>query len=89
MIIKFSFNSEVQDQGSMIIPKKAFSYTFIVQASGTNYTAFAIPTSTNAGRYGYYSTPDAVVRYGTGSAPFTASLCNPCFPTGQSGNPVQ
>src|SRR5438067_12504138 len=35
-------------------------YTFTVQASGSNYTAQAIPTSTNAGRYGYFSTPDAV-----------------------------
>src|SRR3989441_913888 len=60
-------------------------YTFAVTASGTDYTAVATPTSTNAGRFGYYSTPDAVVRYQTA----TGTNCNPCFPTGQSGNPVQ
>src|SRR5262249_33619980 len=58
-------------------------YTFNVQASQTDYTAFATPTSTNAGRYGYYSTPDAVVRYQTA----TGTTCNPCFPTGMSGAP--
>src|SRR2546423_1379624 len=40
-------------------------YTFTVTASGSDYTAVATPTSTNAGRFGYYSTPDAVVRYQT------------------------
>jgi hypothetical protein len=38
-------------------------YTFTVQASGSNYTATAIPTSTNAGRYGYFSLGDAVLRW--------------------------
>jgi type IV pilus assembly protein PilA len=60
-------------------------YTFSVTASGSDYTANATPTSTNAGRYGYFSTPDAVVRYQTA----TGATCNPCFPTGQSGAPVQ
>ena len=60
-------------------------YTFAVQASGTDYTAAATPTSTNAGRYGYYSTPDAVVRYQSA----TSGVCNPCFPTGLSASPVQ
>jgi prepilin-type N-terminal cleavage/methylation domain-containing protein len=64
-------------------------YTFFVEASGTDYTASATPTSTNAGRYGYYSTPDAVVRYQTA----TGGTCNPCFPTingnSMSGQPVQ
>ena len=60
-------------------------YTFAVQASGSDYTAVATPTSTNAGRYGYMSLPDAVVRYQTQ----TGTNCNPCFPTGQSGSPVQ
>jgi prepilin-type N-terminal cleavage/methylation domain-containing protein len=35
-------------------------YNFTVTASGPNYTANADPTSTNAGRFGYYSAPDAV-----------------------------
>jgi len=60
-------------------------YTFAVQASSTEYTAFATPTSTNAGRYAYYSTPDAVVRYQTG----TSTTCNPCAPNGMTGQPVQ
>ena len=60
-------------------------YTFSVQASGSDYTATATPTSTNAGRFGYMSLPDAVVRYQTA----TSTTCNPCFPTGQSGSPVQ
>jgi len=59
-------------------------YNFVVTASGTDYTVTATPTSTNAGRYGYYSLPDAVIRYQTA----TGTNCNPCFPTGQSGAPV-
>ena len=60
-------------------------YSFTVTASGSDYTANAFPTSTNSGRYGYYSLPDAVVRY----QPAVATNCNPCFPSGQSGAPVQ
>ena len=59
-------------------------YVFVVTASGTDYTVTATPTSTNAGRYGYYSTPDAVIRY-QGAVTTT---CNPCFPTGASLAPV-
>jgi hypothetical protein len=60
-------------------------YRFNVVASGSNYTATAIPTSMNVGRYGFYSTPDAVIRYATE----TCETCKPCFPPGQSGAPVQ
>jgi len=60
-------------------------YNFSVTASTTEYTAEAVPTSTNAGRFGYWSTPDAVVRYLTA----TRTTCNPCFPTGMNGLPVQ
>jgi type IV pilus assembly protein PilA len=60
-------------------------YSFTVTASGSDYTVNAFPTSTNSGRYGYYSLPDAVVRY----QPTTAANCAPCFPSGQSGAPVQ
>src|SRR5438552_1557425 len=60
-------------------------YTFTVTATGSDYTATATPTSTNAGRFGYFSVPDAVVRYQTA----TSTACNPCFPTWQSGAPVQ
>jgi len=55
-------------------------YNFIIVSSGADYTATATPVSSNAGRYGYYSIPDAVVRYST-----AASLA----PAGQAGNPVQ
>jgi type IV pilus assembly protein PilA len=60
-------------------------YSFAVTVSGTDYTASATPTSTNAGRFGYYSTPDAVIRYASASS----STCDPCFPTGLSASPVQ
>ena len=55
-------------------------YNFSVDASGSNYTATATPASSNTGRYGYYSTPDAVVRYST---------VDTLAPTNQSGNAVQ
>jgi prepilin-type N-terminal cleavage/methylation domain-containing protein len=60
-------------------------YSFTITASGADYTVDAFPTSTNSGRYGYFSLPDAVVRYQSA----TAANCNPCFPSGQSGSPVQ
>ena len=60
-------------------------YSFTVTASGSDYTADAFPTSTNSGRFGYYALPDAVVRYQQA----TATNCSPCFPSGQSGSPVQ
>ena len=60
-------------------------YSFTVTASGQDYTVNAFPTSANSGRFGYYSLPDAVVRYQTA----TATNCSPCFPSGQSGSPVQ
>jgi len=59
-------------------------YNYTVTASGSDYTATATPTSTNAGRYGYYALPDAVIRYQTQ----TGTTCNPCFPTNASGQPV-
>jgi type IV pilus assembly protein PilA len=40
-------------------------YNFAIEASGADYTATATPASNNTGRFGYYSTPDAVVRYST------------------------
>ena len=60
-------------------------YSFTVTVSGSDYTADALPTSTNSGRFGYYSLPDAVVRYQA----VAATNCSPCFPSGQSGAPVQ
>jgi len=55
-------------------------FTYGVIAAGANYSAVAIPASQGAARYGYYSTPDAVVRWVA-----LSSLA----PPNQSGNPVQ
>jgi len=60
-------------------------YSFIISNSGSNYTATAYPTSVNSGRYGYYSLPDAVIRYDNASG---AANCTPCYPTGLSGQAV-
>src|ERR1700756_2472783 len=60
-------------------------YNFTIAASGSNYTANADPTSTNSGRFGYYSTPDAVIRYAT----YQGGNCSPCYPGSLSGAPVQ
>ena len=60
-------------------------YNFTVAASGSNYTANADPTSVNAGRFGYYSLPDAVIRYAT----YQGGNCTPCYPGSLSGAPVQ
>jgi len=55
-------------------------YNYTVTTTGPDYTADAVPASSNTGRYGYYSLPDAVVRYSTATS---------LAPTGQAGNPVQ
>ena len=62
-------------------------YVYTLTASGSDYSVTAMPTSPNSGRYGYYSLPDAVIRYST-----QASGCGgpggACFPNNQSGAPV-
>jgi prepilin-type N-terminal cleavage/methylation domain-containing protein len=60
-------------------------YNFTIAASGPNYTANADPTSTNSGRFGYFSTPDAVIRFAT----YQGGNCSPCYPGSLSGAPVQ
>jgi hypothetical protein len=64
--------------GTATHPKAGYIYN--ITATGSDYTATADPASTNTGRFGYYSFPDAVVRYST-----NASLA----PAGQSGRSVQ
>ena len=55
-------------------------YNFTIDnGTGADYTATATPASASNGRYGYYSTPDAVIRYATASS---------LAPTGQAGMPV-
>jgi hypothetical protein len=44
-------------------PISGFSFSII--AAGSNYVAASIPEGQNAGRYGFFSTPDAVIRYST------------------------
>ncbi len=60
-------------------------YNFTVAASGSDYTVNADPTSVNAGRFGYYGLPDAVIRYAT----YQGGNCSPCYPGTLSGAPVQ
>jgi type IV pilus assembly protein PilA len=55
-------------------------YAYGVTASGADYTATAGPISSNTGRFGYYSHPDAVVRYSTATS---------LAPAGQAGRSVQ
>jgi len=65
--------------------KVVSGYQFQVTVSGEDYTATAMPTTKDAGRFGYFSTPDAVIRYATA----VTATCIPCFPADQSGAPVQ
>jgi hypothetical protein len=60
--------------------KTGYKYSIMLNATGSGYTAEAVPASTNTGRFGYYSQADAVVRYST-----NASLA----PAGQSGRSVR
>jgi len=60
--------------GTATHPKAGYIYN--ITTTGSDYTATADPASPNTGRFGYYSFPDAVVRYST-----NASLA----PAGQSG----
>src|SRR4030095_1233220 len=60
--------------------KAGYVYTLTLDSTKQDYTVEANPASSNTGRYGYYSTPDAVVRYSTIST---------LAPAGQSGRSVQ
>jgi hypothetical protein len=58
-----------------------------VRASGWRYRVTAMPTSANAGRYGYFSRPDAVIPYST----VTSGCGGPggnCFRPCLAGRPV-
>ena len=48
-------------------PKSGYNYSVVLSGTpaGTNYSAYAQRASNNTGRYSYYSSPDAVVRYST------------------------
>jgi hypothetical protein len=60
--------------------KAGYKYSITLNATGSVYTADVLPVSPNTGRFGYYSFPDAVVRYST-----IASLA----PKGQTGHYAQ
>ena len=60
-------------------------YWLGVTVSESGYIATATPVSKKTGRYGYFSTSDAVVRYQRQIIP----NCEPCFPSGKAGEPVQ
>lgn len=68
-------------------PGVVSGYSYSLTASGSDYTVTAMPTSANAGRYGYYSVPDAVIRYSTQTSACGGPGGN-CFPPNQSGAPV-
>ena len=61
-------------------PKAGYNYVITMGTANQDYTIDATPASPNTGRYGYYSTPDAVVRYSTNTA---------LAPTGFDGKSVQ
>jgi len=60
--------------------KAGYKYSIALDAKSSVYTAEATPSSAKTGSYGYYTVPDAVVRYST-----DASLA----PAGKSGRHVQ
>jgi type IV pilus assembly protein PilA len=59
--------------------KAGYNYTITLDGTSQDYTVEANPSSPNSGRYGYYTTPDAVVRFS-----ITASLA----PAGKQGRAV-
>jgi prepilin-type N-terminal cleavage/methylation domain-containing protein len=62
-------------------------YVYTLTASGSDYTVTAMPTSPNSGRFGYFSLPDAVIRYST-AATGCGGPGGACYPTNASGAPV-
>jgi len=47
-------------------PVSGYIFTIDLAADGSNYTAWAVPQSSNNGRFEYYTGPDGVVRYSSG-----------------------
>ena len=60
--------------------KAGYLYGITLDTTFQDYTATAYPASPNTGRWGYYSVPDAVVRYSTVAG---------YYPAGQAGRSVQ
>src|SRR5688572_9270858 len=62
---------QLLDSSFAATPARKGGYDYFVAwspSSPFDYTAYAEPASTNTGRYGYYSIPDAVVRFSTNTA---------------------
>ena len=65
-------------------------FNFTITMTTADYTATAIPTSANSGRYAYYTLPDAVIRYSSATdATHCGGTGGNCFPGTMSGQPVQ
>jgi prepilin-type N-terminal cleavage/methylation domain-containing protein len=66
---------------SNFVPGPVSGYLFSVDldATQTEFTVYAVPNSTNEGRYGYYVTADGTVRFSTQST---------LAPAGAAGAPV-
>jgi type IV pilus assembly protein PilA len=60
-------------------------YLYDVSNYVGGFSADAMPSGLNAGRYGYSIYTDSVIRYATG----TSSVCSPCYPVGLSGEAVR
>jgi prepilin-type N-terminal cleavage/methylation domain-containing protein len=48
-------------------PKQGYNYSVVLTGSpaGAGYSAFANRSSSNSGRYSYYSTPEGLIRFST------------------------
>jgi hypothetical protein len=71
--------------GDQFATGQVSQYVFAIEVDGNDYTITATPASLTAGRYGFFSKADGVIRY----ARQTGDTCRPCFPKDQSGVPVQ
>ena len=60
-------------------------YRFNVTVSEQDYLTTATPISKQAGRFGYTSNRDAVIRYQDKAT----ATCTPCFPRNKAGAPVR
>jgi prepilin-type N-terminal cleavage/methylation domain-containing protein len=60
-------------------------YLYDVSTYVGGFSVDAVPSGLNAGRHGYNAYTDSVIRYAT----YNSSVCNPCYPTGLSGEPVR
>jgi len=57
-------------------PVSGYNFTIVLDTTFRDFTITALPASSNDGRYGYYITPDGVVKY-TSLAPTGVSSGTP------------